>query len=283
MNLNSKGRNKLRKYIEEQLKNVPSGQLAHIDKEILDAILFEKVIYNEKNDYFKLPVWSGDFLSKIDLSEVDFENVSWSVLGENTENNMNKLIESLNENQNLKLIQNDYDLSSFNGIINYSNTNKKIEFKESIEYKINQKVVLNNCNFRNADLINNAIENYSINNCDLSNTYLIFKKFNIKEIVNSNLYGLNLIRFSIEAKDLVNYFINVTENIDLMNLNNTRLRILTDRIDKKEIYLKLKSLIKNGKLDGCTINGNQITSGKIIENKESIIDKIKFEIKFMRI
>ena len=59
--------------------------------------------------------------------------------------------------------------------------------------------------------------------------------------------------------------------------------ITTNPQQTRKERLKLKSLIKNGKLDGCTINGNQIISGKITEKKESIIDRIKFEIKFMRI
>ena len=283
MQLKKEGKNELRKFIEEQLKNVPVGQKAHIDKELLEELLFEKIVYNdETKEYFKLPVWSGDFLSKIELKEVNFENVSWSILGENTEKNINKMKKLLNKNEESN-IQEEYDLSSFNGIINYSNTDAKIYFNKSIEYKLNQKIELNNCNFANTDLINNSIENYSIINCNLSNTDIKFKKLNIKEIINTNLYGVNLSRFLVDSVDIVNYFINVTKNADLMNLNNTKIRIIYNENDRKEVNFKIKSLIKYGKLNGCTINNNSIINGKIKENKESAIEKIKFKIKLMSI
>ena len=83
MKLNKQGREELRKKIEEQLQNVPEGQRVHLDKELLEELLFETITYNKNtNEKLKLPVWSGDFLRKIDLSEVSFEDVAWTLVVE---------------------------------------------------------------------------------------------------------------------------------------------------------------------------------------------------------
>lgn len=81
MGLNIYQRDKLRKSIEEILKHSPNTKKVSIKKEVLEQLLFEEVVLNEKeNIVIKLPVWSGEFLEKIDLSEVDFTNVSWGGL-----------------------------------------------------------------------------------------------------------------------------------------------------------------------------------------------------------
>ena len=51
---------KLRKNIEEQLAKVENPNKIHIDKEILDKLLFYKTKIGNKE--IKIPVWSGDFL-----------------------------------------------------------------------------------------------------------------------------------------------------------------------------------------------------------------------------
>ncbi len=80
MELNNSRKEELRKNILEQLKNVPEGEKIHLDKKLLEDLLFEEIVVVEsKGLTAKLPVWSGEFLRKIDLSEVSFENVSWSL------------------------------------------------------------------------------------------------------------------------------------------------------------------------------------------------------------
>lgn len=41
MKLNKQGKDELRKKIEEQLQSVPDGQRVHIDKELLEELIFE--------------------------------------------------------------------------------------------------------------------------------------------------------------------------------------------------------------------------------------------------
>ena len=81
MRLSEKDRYAFRERIEVMLRKVPEGQRIKLDKDLLEDLLFVKKTVNEEKDIMvKLPVWSGKFLRKIDLSEVSFDNVSWTML-----------------------------------------------------------------------------------------------------------------------------------------------------------------------------------------------------------
>ena len=64
-----------------------------IKKEVLEILLFEKKIYKtnfkniEKQYEVKHVVWYGDFLNKIDLSEIDFNNIDKRIDLSNTNAN----------------------------------------------------------------------------------------------------------------------------------------------------------------------------------------------------
>ena len=81
MKLCTKSKNELRDFIEEKIIDFPENQKLQLDSKILEDLLFETItIDKEKGIILKLPVWSGNFLKKIDLSQVDFSNVSWAIL-----------------------------------------------------------------------------------------------------------------------------------------------------------------------------------------------------------
>ena len=72
MKLNLEGRKELRKYVEEFLAKVPEGKRVKINDDVLQTLLFETIIIPYNEDKVKIPVWSGSFLRKIDLSKVSF-------------------------------------------------------------------------------------------------------------------------------------------------------------------------------------------------------------------
>lgn len=79
--LNTKERFIYRKEIETLLRTDFKNKKVKISKDLLEQLLFEEIVLNEKrNIVIKLPIWSGEFLQQIDLSEVDFSNVSWAIL-----------------------------------------------------------------------------------------------------------------------------------------------------------------------------------------------------------
>lgn len=77
MELNNEKKRELRSFISEELEKIPEGQRIHLDKDLLENLLFEV----KKGNWgtVKLPVWSGKFLSKMDLSEISFKDVCLNI------------------------------------------------------------------------------------------------------------------------------------------------------------------------------------------------------------
>ena len=136
MELNEKSKNELRSKVYQALQDLPYGTRAHIDKDILESLLFKKIVYNrDTGETLKLPVWSGDFLRKIDLSEVDFEDVSWSLVVEEGYDFPEEAYEEYMDEKTYDEITDvllDLNLD-VDGKVNYSNTNAKIEETEEVK------------------------------------------------------------------------------------------------------------------------------------------------------
>ena len=77
--LSKTSKQKLRNFIEKNLEDVPEGEKIHIDKDILESLIFEQDS-DAYNAYLgvKVPVWTGEFLSKIDLCEISFAGVNFN-------------------------------------------------------------------------------------------------------------------------------------------------------------------------------------------------------------
>lgn len=78
MKLSEKRKQELRKEIYEITKNIPNGERIKIDNDVLDELIFfkGKMICGT---LFKIPVWTGNFLSKIDLSNLSFDDVRFDI------------------------------------------------------------------------------------------------------------------------------------------------------------------------------------------------------------
>ena len=212
MKLNKQGKEEVRAKIVEQLQNVPVGQRVHLDKELLEELLFEEVtIYDSPNGYEHSSVigkgrvisWSGDFLQKIDLSEVSFEDVIWR--------NYNYITNPEAITQDL-LFEN----------VNLSNTNVNIDFSKSFDAKhptdywanevpVGTKscVCISNVNFSGVDLSNSNFEYVGM----IDDTCLDYTKAPIiieepseemyyLRIKNSSLKGIDLSKYTINAINL---------------------------------------------------------------------------------
>lgn len=279
MNLNRKGRNELRNKVEEELKNVPDEEKIHLSKELLEDLLFETIVFNKKTQQIvKLPVWSGDFLRKIDLSGISFENVSWNLLYVDDflssdydldDKDFDELI------QKVKEIQTELKSVGKNKII-YSNTNAKIDLKKSFEYINKGKAILNECDFSGTDLSNSDIDDiFSISYCNLSNTGLNISSFNrnrFRPITEVNFSGLDLRHITIGLIELFN-----DEFFDSdCTFKNTGLKITASNEEIESIKQDgfgsdlIKDLIESEQFVGCYINDKLIHSKKeqqIIANK----------------
>lgn len=275
MKLNKKDKSKLIFDITFELYDYDGDKRVHIDKELLEDLLFEKdivVLPDGRKLEVKFIVWSGSVLSKIDLSEVSFDNVEWDV--------SSKYYKIINE------------IGAGVTEIYLANTNAKIDFNKSFSRLAypNSKIKITRCNFYNVDLSNangEVIDN--ISNCDLVNTNIkLDLNMNNKMVIwRSNLSGIDLSNMALPvsvfvSKESSNFYIIDTDLCDtgihieyrdyskLPNgmlskyINKKRSRETFDEEETKEyekyediLYqgFKLSEIIKSGFLNGCYING----------------------------
>lgn len=163
-------KNELRERIVAISRFVPQGEKIIVDPVILESLIFEeKPARNELNVLLpaKQIVWSGSFLSKIDLSKISFNNVYWG-------------------DENSK---------------DFSNTNINVNFLESCGSH------LVNANFNNVDLSESFIQVMSeVRDCQLRNTNYIYVNLHINkdnDFRDNDLYH-HFISFNLE--DSYNFY-----------------------------------------------------------------------------
>lgn len=260
MKLNEEGKNELQNRILELLMKVPEGKRIRIEKELLEELLFQTVIYDKKNKKsFKLPIWTGTFLEKIDLSEVSFEDVSWDILaGVSEEDKAMRLFDDdIKETYHIE--------NAWRPDIIYANTNANIDFTKSWEYKTFQEIKLCDCDFSNTDLSSNDMSHFTYAyNCNFSNTGLKLPDLNqgaTFKIYNSTLDGLDLSHYTVDILSLLDDTGCFNDNcsfsgtsLHIVNLSKSTL--LNASPENSQLYLTvLKSMFVDGYFDGCYING----------------------------
>ena len=268
MKLNKQGRDEVRKSIEIALKEIPQGQRIHLDKLLLENLLFETITYDkDKKKTLRLPYWSGEFLEKIDLCEINFENVAWSLIGEDFSQTS---LFHLDEDSREKITSKNFGMPKE---VNYQNTNASIDFSTSWECNITKYPHIQNCNFSGMDLSKTSIILFKkIENCNLSNTHIkipAIDKLTTESIIDTNLDNLNFWNCTINAYKLAS---GKTAFIDC-SFVNTGLNVKYESIDFKEDKTALQNfskMIKNKKLDGCSINGKILHT---IEERQELAQK----------
>ena len=290
MKLNKQGKDELRLIIEKQLINVPQGQRIHLDNELLEELLFETIVYHkESGKILKLPVWSGDFLSKIDLSEISFEDVAWSLLEEkDNEPSIWRIKEKIDVDVYDMLLKQIYYLDN-DKMVNYSNTNAKIDFNKSWDKKVKGFIVLKMCNFSGTDLSNNLLNEILAYDCDLSYTKIPFnpdkvQSVGMERVFRTNLSGLDLRNVYYELDDFVYemYHLHPTCNFSNTGLHIVDKNLTETIISEPAIKEDLSSALIEGRLIGCYINNKLITSTEqsqiVKQEKKSEYEQMKSDL-----
>lgn len=234
MKLNKESIRTFREYTKEKLESlvIVDNQRIKFDKELLETLIFD-TYKTDNGKIVKVPVWTGQFLSKIDLSEVSFDNVSWddSIVSDHFENR------------------------DRNYAIDFSNTNAKIDFSKA-HWKMHTPKNLNNCNFMGVDLSSSKIAIIdSFYNCNFSYTNIkirsrdLIKKFRACDLVGINLSDVTL-----------NYNYDIFNLLRECNIRDTGLKINFDKRDLSCYITQLKSAMSLDKLIGCYINGAKALS-----------------------
>lgn len=222
MKLNKKSLIVLREKLANELMLVKDDAKIQLEKDLLDDLLFEKVIDKDGIKYKKL-VWSGIFLQYLDLSSISFDGVDWS-----------------------------------SGDDKYlANTNARIDFAKGYYSSMNdgsKRKILRNCRFDETDLSNSNIDEVDIINvCSLKNTNVkmdkIFKERRAMSSVELN--GNDLSAISIDLIDYPDVCFTDTKASLILNPTDKRLqynhtRTYFGRNYSKDFYA------------GCYINGRTV-------------------------
>lgn len=270
MKLNENGKVEIRNYIEKEINNVPAGERIKIDNDMLDDLIFFKGKDKQGKD-IKIPIWTGWFLKKIDLSEISFENVYLgdpgelsSILNEDTYEKFQEFICRYNKyNKRTEEIMNDF-----------SGTNINIDFK-----KLYDQENIVSCNFSHVDLNKQDLSKVkNLSYCDFSytNITLGLDKMSNRVIQICDFTGIDLSKENINITSFDNSWWVLL--LSLNNFHNTGLKInvpfslkakdsknLIDEYerDPNNTSLARKVLsegIINEKLSGCYLNGKRIST-----------------------
>lgn len=287
MKLNTKSKNELRKKIIEQLEKVPDGQRVQLDKDILNNLLFETVtIDKEKNIQVKLPVWSGTFLKKIDLSQVDFTNVSWFILCSNAYDEYD-IYDIGFDSSAYEIIEK--ILSDNLYTIDYSGTNANIDLTKSFEAKYGDGVIsVRDCNFSGIDFSHVNLDEFTkldLVRTNIGETNLVIPSKIDLEACGSCFKGINLSSRTIDAHD--NYFTgdctddrNILLNCDLRD-TGICINLNPEQFKDTKWQTKLQIAI-NENWTGCYVNGKKVNSDKekanYAQEKREEYEKMKEEI-----
>ena len=179
-------KDEIRKDIENLLQFVPEGQRMDFDSELLEELLFRKVIVDEKKGlFFKVPVWSGAFLRKLNLSHVSFEDVSFG-----NDSHIYDYIKDINKMREIESIMDDF----YSSEVDYSGTNVNIDLTKLFCSK-HGFLALSCCNLSNLDLSSydlSEMEYLFLSSCNVSNTGLNIPKDIKLSAHDSNLSFLDL-------------------------------------------------------------------------------------------
>lgn len=289
MKLNTQAKDELRAKIIEQLKNVPKGQRVNLEKELLEDLLFEVITLDKEKDIkVKLPVWSGWFLSKIDLSQVDFSNVSWSMLDPSQDIGYLEYIDGISVDENVfdridkirtQNIDERYDLG-YGFLVSYAGTNANIDLTKSFEAIYRKYIEIRECNFEGVDFSQldlSGLKGLYLNSSSISQTKLTIPSD--IELTGHRSFFTNIDLSSREI-DAYEYFFEDTYNLSRCDLENTGIRIKLDVEKFKDgTYKEDLQEVMGEDWVGCYVNGKKIKS---VDERQAIAQEKNAEYEKMK-
>lgn len=268
MKLNQNDKDKIRNIICEELNKVSLDdndfKRIKLDKELLEDLLFLKTKDSEDRS-IKLPIWSGEFLQKLDLSDIDFEDVSYSILYDMYIDRENKELDSVYE-----YIKRVLPNSRHKPMVYYGNTNANIDFKNSFEYKKTGKIKIHGFNFTGTDLSNNDInEEFDIIHGYFKDTNLRISTIRDNSIaVFSDFTGIDLSYYETDLKILIG----LSRPFDKCIIRDTGIDITPVYRDMGEYLEEFIERYKCREYDGCYINGVYVKSNnELVDNRKKLM------------
>ncbi len=291
MKLSIKEKDELFEELGKRLEDLPKGQRVHLDKDVLEDLLFEEVTLDkEKNIKVKLPVRSGDVLRKIDLSEVDFSDVSFGILDAD-DDQLSKKFNYWRVTEDIidliKQIRKSWKKKEM--IIDYSGTNAPIDLTKTFEAKHKLSLDIINCNFSGLDFSKQNVHGAGpiyICGSNIVETGLSLNSECYLTAIHSCLKGIDL---SNRCGVVVDSFVKLHGDdclIDDCDLTNCGLKIVlgTNKFRcPTQRNLELLKKAMNYDWVGCYVNGKKVLSEdekKEIAAKKLLEHKIEKRVAF---
>lgn len=241
-------KNKLRGFIISELEQVEDGKRILLPVDLIESLIF-------KNYPIKIPIWTGPFLRKIDLSKIDFTDTCFrgkasSIIKVDKEGN-----------------------SSKSKGIDLSYTNAKIDFTiHSVEP---EDIIIDSCNFEGLDLSRASLKDRTkIYDSNFDNTSIHIDKFDTLFIRNSSFKNCDFSHLSLPIENIRNDDLNANEGImNNCDLSQTGLKLI---ITKKlgPFISAFNEVLESGKLDGCVFDGI-IINHNVHKTYDDIINTIE--------
>ena len=241
-------KNKVRGLIITELEQVKDGERIFLPVDLMESLIFKKYP-------IKIPIWTGPFLRKIDLSKVDFTDTCYrgkagSIIKVDKEGNSSKSIG-----------------------IDLSYINAKIDF--SVHPFEPNDVIIDSCNFEGVDLASASLKaKTKIFDSNFDNTAIHINKFDALFIRNSSFKNCDFSHLSLPIENIRNDDINTAEGmINNCDLSGTGLKLI---ITKKlgPFISGFNEVLESGKLDGCVFDGI-IINHDIHKTYDDIINTIE--------
>jgi len=265
MNLNLEGRKKLREEVKGLLDTIPRKKKIQLPKEVLEQILFETVFDASDNKSYKIPAWSGKFLRKLDLSQIDFSDVEWHI--DSIGIGARPKIERIFDDPELFGPNHEGPLRK-DFVIDYSRTNALINFTGR------NCLWISNCNFRGTkvDTGDGKFDDIDISNSDLSDSNLLLEG-DLEEIGaqihDSSFENCNLGQAKLSMETFV--YGGTEPSIKNCNFRNSGLQISYKgsemSIDGETLKALAQTNLSNNWI-GCYLNGRLIEPPKSEEKIE---------------
>lgn len=195
MKLNYSDRCNLRDYLLNVLEDVPEDERVSLPNDLLDQLIFERA-KGYDGLLYKVPVWTGSFLKKLDLSNISFEKVLWN----RTSECLDELFSS-DVQRRLELSYNIHDYKSCLYDIDFSGTNVRINSFSNLS-----TCGMRNCNLEGVDLSDSEFTIDDGNDFDVFNVN--FSKTGCKFRVLNKLENKSNFKTLLEEDNLAGCYIN---------------------------------------------------------------------------
>lgn len=269
----------LREKVKKYLETYCDYEKVIVPKELLEHLLFEVVEVNIKGKWYrvKLPIWSGEFLSKIDLKDISFDDVLWNydicIALNGVFDPLTKAIHQI-KSTNPVYASSPYEIC-------YADTNAQINLAESFLFNFGKSAGIQKYEGLISVACCNFLGTHVIIGEEVKAIQFLDSNFSKSSMSIPNISRLTIRNCDLSDNDLTNLYINGLSNQFYgTNFQNSGINISLEpsevesylRMDEK-YFKNLFITMLNDFFVGCNVNGNCLAHHEDEEHNLKLILK----------